>query len=80
MFLRPAGSFCSITGPGMLSGGDLQGPQEESSGVWGASKRPSGLWVLSPGRKYHLVRAMPADGFQCKQLMRVFTGRCAIPA
>ena len=25
---------------------------EESPGVWGASKRPSGLWVLSPGRKY----------------------------
>ena len=34
MFLRPAGSFCSTTKPGMPSGGDLQGPQEESSGVW----------------------------------------------
>ena len=82
MFLRPAGSFCSTTKPEMPSGGDLQGPQEESSGVWlrpqarfeanrrrrllgrdGASKRPSGLWVLSPGRKYHPVRAMPADRF-----------------
>ena len=25
---------------------------EESPGVWGASKRPSGLWVLSAGGKY----------------------------
>ena len=34
MFLRPAGSFCSTTKPEMPSGGDLQGPQEESSGAW----------------------------------------------
>ena len=83
--LRCAGSTCGTTKPGMPSGGDLQGPQEESSGVWlrpqarfeanrrrrllgrdGASKRPSGLWVLSPGRKYHLARtAPPAALFSC---------------
>ena len=28
---------------------------EESPGGWGASKRPSGLWVLSAGGKYHAV-------------------------
>ena len=64
----------------MPSGGDLQGPQEESSGAWGASKRPSGLWVLSPGRKYHPVQTSLDDRFQCKPLMRVFPGHCAISA
>ena len=34
---------------------------EESPGVWGASKRPSGLWVLSAGGKYRTVDSYRKD-------------------
>ena len=34
---------------------------EESPGVWGASKRPSGLWVLSAGGKYRAAGSCGKD-------------------
>ena len=34
---------------------------EESPGVWGASKRPSGLWVLSAGGKYRAAGSYRKD-------------------
>ena len=34
---------------------------EESPGVWGASKRPSGLWVLSAGGKYRAAGSCRKD-------------------